>query len=389
MKVIVIGAGVLGVSVARHLAVAGAHVLLLDQQGAGTGTSATTFAWTNSSRKSDPHYHRLNLAGMEEHARLAGQLPGAASYFPSGALQWADPANEQWLAANVERLQSLDYPAHWITRDQATRIAGDGLRVPAAITSIAHFPSEGYILPDLFVNTLLADAESHGAVYATGKAVAIDEGPDAVTVTLADGHIHTGDRAVLATGRWTKRLAAGAGIDIPMMTDTGRGAPSVGLLGYARHPRLGLRCVIHSPGLNLRPAGDGHTVLQALDLNTHVDPANPPRTDGDIARTLAQRLRTLLTAPGQTPHIDLRIGLRSLPADGHTIAGYTTTHSRIYCLVTHSGITLAPILGRLAATEITTDQQHSLLRTFRPTRFTTTSHPQTTTDHHATRLGEQ
>jgi glycine/D-amino acid oxidase-like deaminating enzyme len=388
MKAIIIGAGVLGVSVARHLAVTGEDVLLLDQWGAGAGTTATTFAWTNSSRKLDPDYHRLNLAGMEEHARLAEQLRGAPSYFPSGALQWADAANEQRLAGNVERLQSLGYPAQWVTPDEATRIAGD-LRIPATITSIAHFPSEGYVLPDLFVGTLLADAEQHGAKFAIGEVVAIDDRPDGAAVTLAGGRVCTGDRVVLAAGRWTQRLAARAGIDIPMVTDAGRGAQTVGLLGYARSPELDLRCVIHSPGLNLRPAAGGRTVLQALDLNADVDPADPPAVDGDIANTLARRFSALLTDPSRPPKIDLRVGFRSLPADGHTVAGYASAQSRVYCLVSHSGVTLAPILGRLAATEITTDQGQDLLRAVRPTRFTGARRSDIEVDQHATSLGEQ
>ncbi|GGK79421.1 NAD(P)/FAD-dependent oxidoreductase [Streptomyces flaveus] len=388
MKVIIIGAGVLGVSVARHLAVVGEDVLLLDRWGAGTGTTATTFAWTNSSRKPDPDYHRLNLAGMEEHARLAAQLRGAPSYFPSGALQWADAANEQRLADNVERLQALGYPAHWVTPDEAARTVG-GLRIPAVITSIAHFPSEGYVLPDRFVSNLLADAEQHGARCALGEVVAIDDGPDGVSVTLAGGEVCTGDRVVLAAGRWTERLAARAGIDVPMVTDAGRGAPTVGLLGYARSPELDLRCVIHSPGLNLRPAAGGHTVLQALDLNAHVDPADPPCADGDIASTLARRFSALLPDPGRAPEIDLRIGFRSLPADGHTVAGYASARSRVYCLVSHSGVTLAPILGRLVAAEITTDQEQDLLGAFRPTRFTGVRRSDIEVDQHATSLGEQ
>ncbi|MGP4090869.1 NAD(P)/FAD-dependent oxidoreductase [Streptomyces sp. KR55] len=388
MKVIIIGAGVLGVSVARQLAVAGEDVLLLDQWGAGTGTTATTFAWTNSSRKPDADYHRLNLAGMEEHARLAEQLRGAPSYFPSGALQWADAANVQWLAGNVERLQLLGYPAHWVTPEEATRIAGD-LRIPATITSIAHFPSEGYVLPDLFVNNLLTDAEQHGATCAIGEVVAIDDRPDQVAVTQASGEVCTGDRVVLAAGRWTQRLAARAGIDIPMVTDAGRGAPTVGLLGYARSPRLDLRCVIHSPGLNLRPAAGGHTVLQALDLNADVDPADPPTVNGDLARTLARRFSALLTDPSRPSKIDLRIGLRSLPADGHTVAGYASAQSRVYCLVSHSGVTLAPILGRLVAAELTTDQEQDLLGAFRPTRFTGVRRSEIEVDQHATSLGEQ
>ncbi|MFD7283790.1 NAD(P)/FAD-dependent oxidoreductase [Streptomyces sp. NPDC059862] len=388
MKIIIIGAGVLGVSVARHLAVVGVDVLLLDQWGAGTGTTATTFAWTNSSRKLDPDYHRLNLAGMEEHARLAEQLRGAPSYFPSGALQWADAASQQRLTDNVERLQSLGYPAHWVTPDEATRIAGE-LRIPATITSIAHFSSEGYVLPDLFVGNLLADAEQHGAKFAIGEVVAIDDRPDGVSVTLAGGRVCTGDRVVLAAGRWTERLAARAGIDIPMVTDVGRGAQTVGLLGYSRSPELDLRCVIHSPGLNLRPTADGHTVLQALDLNGDVDPADPPSADGDLASTLVRRFSTLLTDPSRAPKIDLRVGFRSLPADGHTVAGYASAQSRIYCLVSHSGVTLAPILGRLTATEITTDQEQDLLRSFRPTRFTGIQRSDIEVDQHATSLGEQ
>jgi glycine/D-amino acid oxidase-like deaminating enzyme len=388
MKVIIVGAGVLGVSVARHLAVAGENVLLLDRQGAGTGTTATTFAWTNSSRKPDPDYHRLNLAGMEEHARLAGQLPGASSYFPSGALQWADAANEERLAANVERLRSVGYPARWVTPGEAARIAGS-LRIPAAITSIAHFADEGYVLPERFVSSLLTDAEQHGAKCAIGEVTAIDDRPDGVSVTLAGGEVHTGDRVVLAAGRWTQQLAAQAGIDVPMVTDTGRGAATVGLLGYATCPELDLRCVIHSPGLNLRPDSGGRTVLQALDLNADVDPAAPPSADGHIATTLARRLSALLPEPVPASDIELRVGFRSLPADGHTVAGYASKQSRVYCLVSHSGITLAPVLGRLAATEISTGLEQDLLGAFRPTRFTGVQRSDIEVDQHATGLGEQ
>ncbi|MFS8201456.1 FAD-dependent oxidoreductase [Streptomyces sp. CWNU-52B] len=159
-----------------------------------------------------------------------------------------------------------------------------------------------------------------------------------------------------------------------MVTDTGRGAPTVGLLGYAGHPELDLRCVIHGPGLDVRPAGGGRTVLQALDLNADVDAADPPPAGGAVASTLARRFSELLPdgsrAPRIAPHIELRVGLRSLPADGLPVVGYAAGHARVYCLVSHSGITLAAVLGRLAATEITGDRSQDLLAAFRPTRFT-------------------
>jgi glycine/D-amino acid oxidase-like deaminating enzyme len=384
MKVIVVGAGVLGTAVARALAVAGEEVLLLDRVRPGAGTTSTTFAWTNANRKLDPAYHRLNVAGMAEHAELARRLPGAAAYFPSGALHWANSASAAWLTDNVDRLRVLGYPVRWVERDEATRIAG-ALRIPTDAVSFAHFPSEGYVLPDRLLGNLLADAERHGATFAIGEVAGFDDGPGEVSVTLACGEVRTADRVVLATGRWSEQLAAGAGIALPMLAGVERGSPAVGLLGYVRAPGIDLRCVVHSPGLNLRPAAGGHTVVQALDLNADVDPADPPSPDGPIAREIARRLSAVLPEP--VSDIDLRVGFRSLPADGHTIAGFGSP--RVYCLVSHSGVTLGPLLGRLAATELVTGRGDDLLGAFRPARFAGRRRADFDADQHATRLGEQ
>jgi glycine/D-amino acid oxidase-like deaminating enzyme len=368
MKVIVVGAGVIGAGVARSLALTGQEVLVLDRRGVGAGTTSTTFAWTNANRKRDPNYYRLNLAGMDEHGVLARELPGEPAYFPSGGLQWADAATESGLVRNVERLQDVGYPARWVDRDDAIRIAGD-IRIPESATAIAHFPTEGYVRPDRLVENLLADAVRHGAVVEIAEVASFADGPAQASVTLAGGGTHTADRVVLAAGRWSDRLAAGSGFDIPMITDTGPGSPIIGLLGYVRSPRIDLRCVVHTPGLNLRPGAGRPTVLQALDLNPEVDPASPPDPGGELARTLTDRLVRLFPAADPAPEIDLRVGLRSLPADGNTIAGYVSPDSRAYCVVSHGGITLAPLLGRLVASEITTDAAEDLLTAFRPTRF--------------------
>jgi hypothetical protein len=106
---------------------------------------------------------------MEEHARLAEQLRGAPSYFPSGALQWADAANEQRLADNVERLRLLGYPAHWVTPEEATQIAGD-LRIPAAITMGAQDSRHTLAALDLQPDELLARLSDTTARLLAGRA---------------------------------------------------------------------------------------------------------------------------------------------------------------------------------------------------------------------------
>ena len=49
-KMIVIGAGVMGTSVAYRLAQAGADVTVLEAGRVGGGTSGISFAWTNAHR---------------------------------------------------------------------------------------------------------------------------------------------------------------------------------------------------------------------------------------------------------------------------------------------------------------------------------------------------
>src|ERR1700730_3835280 len=65
IKTIVIGAGVMGASVAYRLAQAGAAVTVLEATRVGGGTSGISFAWINAHKKPPKVYHDLNVAGMK------------------------------------------------------------------------------------------------------------------------------------------------------------------------------------------------------------------------------------------------------------------------------------------------------------------------------------
>ena len=73
-RCVVIGAGILGASVAARLAAAGLRVTLLDQDQPGRAASRWSFAWTNSNDKAPRPYHDLNHAGMRAWAELAPDL---------------------------------------------------------------------------------------------------------------------------------------------------------------------------------------------------------------------------------------------------------------------------------------------------------------------------
>ena len=78
---------------------------------------------------------------------------------------------------------------------------------------------------------------------------------------------------------------------------------------------------------------------------------------------------------GQTPvealahECTVRIGVRPVPADDCAIIGPVSGVRGLYVIVTHSGVTLGPYLGRLAAEELATGKMPEQLAPFRFDRF--------------------
>lgn len=370
MRVAVIGLGVLGASAARSLALEGAEVTVFERTAALAGTSGTSFAWTNSHRKNPLPYHELNVAGMREHDALAenpGPLPPWLAR--TGNLEWAeDEAGAQRLTATVAELRDRDYPVESLTANQVRDLVPD-LRVPAGLDQIAFYPTEGHVLPALLVARLWGEARENGARLRY---------PDAVTeLSEQDGQVHVAtaedvvsfDAAVIATGRWTEELTSATGNRVPMAAPDEAGSAAVGFLGYTNPLPTRVNRVLTTPKLNVRPDGGGRLVVQGLDLDAAADPANPPRLDDPHANELRDRLTGLLSGAEGARLESLRIGQRAMPADGLTVAGFLGSGGRTYVLATHSGITLGPLLGRLAAREVSTGNSTMQLAGFRPDRI--------------------
>jgi len=77
-RIAVIGAGVLGLAVARSLASQGAQVTVFDKRYPGSGTSQISSGWINANGKDPASYHQLNAAAMDEHKRWQAEHPEPA-----------------------------------------------------------------------------------------------------------------------------------------------------------------------------------------------------------------------------------------------------------------------------------------------------------------------
>ncbi len=369
LHVAIVGAGAIGAGLAMELSRRGARVTIYEAGRPGEGTSGTTFAWVNSNAKEPEAYHELNRAGMRAHRELSRGWPGEPWFLPTGHLEWAtDPSSVEELTTRTDRLLSLGYSMKRLTVSEATRMEPD-LVVPPGVDHVVLFPEEGYALPIPMIGRMLGEALDLGAqLRCPARVAGLEERAGGVGISLEDGRVTAADVVVVCAGRWTAELLGTAGYSLPLL-GTDQGPVVLGYLGYTAPVALRLSRVLTAPGLNVRPDGGGRLVLQARDLDPSEDFTDPPSTSGSLASEMRRRLGYVLRRGDRATIQDVRLGRRAIPADGLTVTGFIDPGQRIYTVVTHSGITLAPLLGRLVAKEVARGTRSPMLEPFRPGRL--------------------
>jgi glycine/D-amino acid oxidase-like deaminating enzyme len=365
----IIGAGIIGAATADQLCRAGARVTLVDAQQPGSGTSGTSLAWLNSNNKQPRDYHDLSVQGIEEWRRLAAGLGNPSWYAPKGSIAWSDTDDGRAeLAERVARLQDWGYPAAELTAGELAQLEPQ-LRLPAH-AHVAHFTAEGFLHGGPAVQALVARAQTGDAALVTGSAVnAVESDGTAVTsVALADGRRITADAYVFCAGAATPGLLAGLDVTVALVPGDAPRSPAPCLVGHVETGSDLIRRVVQSPHLSMRPLQSPGLYLEAGDVNAAVDVhTGPPTLDRHVAQLLTRAASVLPALDTQVP-ASARICVRPLPTDGMPIIGWLPTLANGYLIVTHSGMTLGAVLGRLATAELLGTPQR-LLEPYRPTRF--------------------
>lgn len=370
-NIAVIGAGVLGLSVARSLARQGANVTVFERSQPGAGTSSTTFAWINANGKNPESYHHLNALAIDEHVRLQQENVTQGRWLlQTGTFEWAGgTAEEERLTARVNALMALRYPVQSLTPD-ALRRAVPEIRLTAGIGNIWYFPQECLLVPSVFMAGLVSELRARKVNLQTDSDVIdIQETRARATLSLADGSVWTGDSVVIATGRWSPELVARLGQPLAMIDANQPNKIACGFLATTNPVLTQLQSNLITPELNVRPEGGGRLLLQAPDLDEYANPASPAAVDGFVGEEMLRRLRRLFDNMASARIDKISVGQRSRPADGLPGLGYISSLRRVYVMVTHSGMTLAPLLGRLCADEIIQDTRSPLLHDFSPQRL--------------------
>lgn len=363
-RVVVLGAGVLGLSIASELAGRGVAPLVLSLTGGPRAASLRSFAWLNSFATENPAYHELRLLGLRRHRALAAALRPDWIAFP-GALALIDPADQARLERLEKRRQASGYPLRRLSAAEAAALDPAYDLGTLAGHEAVFAPEEGWIDLPPFLDHLEGSIRASGGTLREisaaprlliegGRLVGLQVGPERIAA----------ETLVVAAGAATPGLLRQAGFEPPASSNRA-------LLLRARAEGAAPRLVLRSPKVAIRPQADGLLTLhaEAADAAVSGGAEEDWRAPPEVLTQVLNDARALLSGRPELTLVSAEAGARPIPGDGFPIVGPAPGVSGLQIAFSHSGATLAPILAELLAAEILGEAPSPLLAEFRPDRF--------------------
>jgi sarcosine oxidase, subunit beta len=371
-EVVVIGAGVIGASVAYHLARKGCSPVLVLERDRGPGQGSTSRATGGFRAQFGSEVNvRLSLLSRGKLLRFEEELGVDPGYRPCGYLFLAgDEARLGALreAQSVQRAAGLE-EAREVGPEE---IAGVNPAVCAdGLVGGVFCPTDGFLRPLEVLRGYVEGAERLGARFEYGvecEGFEFDGRGEISTVCTPDGDVAAGS-VVNAAGPWAGVVERDAGLDLPVEPLRRQVAVTE---PFNALPEDMPMTVFVEDGFHLR-VRDGRVLLLLPDDPDVSDPFDQSVGDawiGSVVETARERVPCLREAS-----IDREgcwAGLYEMSPDGHALLGRAEEVGNLYLANGSSGhgVMHAPALGQLLA-EIMLDGATSTLdaHALRPSRF--------------------
>jgi glycine/D-amino acid oxidase-like deaminating enzyme len=364
LRVLIVGAGIVGASVALRLADAGADVVVVDGNAPGTGTTAASISWLSSFPQivsAPPEVYNLRGRLEQEFYQLEQEVgPGVCHW--TGTLTWAGghAEAEERLAGDYRLARERGADVAVLPGEEAQDLE-PAIRVqPDACVYWER--GGGWVDAPALVARMLAKAEQRGARVVTGSPVEVIERQSGrVTAAVTGlGQRFPCDVLVNAAGSWSAHVASLAGCTLPLDLRPG-------LLVHSEH--LGAdqpRHVLNGPSFYVRPDPDGGVALHWRGESLYL--AEQHRLNGPGPEEVLDDVAKWLPALKGTRPYAAKVGIRPVPPGG-PIVGWHPQADGFYVVVSHGGVGWAPTWGRLIAQELTSGRPPVELASWRPDRF--------------------
>jgi len=345
VNVVVIGAGIVGVSIADALAVRGARVTVLDMRSPGRGASQASAGMLAPYIEAHDHPELLELGARslalfdELIAGLRADTGREIEYARTGSLEVALTEDDTVRLAEIHRsLVSSGVRSEWL--GVAELLRAEPTVSPSAAGALL-IESHGLVGVDTLLRALIHRATFAGAVFeSSAEAISVEQRNDRVDVRLDGRHLDA-DAVVIAGGSWSRRVRVANVSALPIRPVRGQ------LLHLRWHDSPRPARIVWGSRCYTVPWSDGSLLVGATVEDAGFE--ETPTVAG--VHALTHHLLDLLPGARTASFDAVRVGLRPATADGLPAIGPLARAPRVIVATGHyrNGILLSPLTARMVS----------------------------------------
>jgi glycine oxidase len=360
--VLIVGGGVIALSIAELLSSEGMSIRLIEADAIGSGASGAAAGMLApiSEATLDSPLLPLGLESLRRFSPLCARLREETGIDPeyeaSGLLHVARQGREaEMLFEQFNAIRAASSDDSWVIAPELEWLDESALRhAPAPMApewNAAFFsPHEAHLRPPLFVRALEASARIRGVRVDAGVRAhrLLVEGASVVGVESSVGRIEA-DATILATGAWTPSILDASGLSSPASPATAI-EPVRGQILTLEAPLPPMSSIFWSTDVYFVPKRDGSLIVGATEERVGFD----RRVTAEGVAWLIARACEVFPALGEASFDRAWAGLRPVSADGMPIIGRDDERDGLLIAAGHgrNGVLLAPITAQLIADEL-------------------------------------
>ncbi len=338
MKVVVVGAGIVGAACADALSQAGCHVVLLDTHTPGSGTTAAGMGHLVVLDDS-PAQFALSHYSQQRWRTLAPHLPPDCELDPCGTI-WVATDDEEMAAVHSKHAfyQARHVPTQILTPPELARLEP---HLRPGLAGGLLVPGDSVVYPPRVAAFLADRARQHGAQLRLACPVQ-RLAPHAAI--LASGEPIAADAIINAAGCAAPTLSP----HLPIRPRKGHLLITERYPGFVRHQlvELGYLKSAHavsadSVAFNLQPRATGQALLGSS--RQYADPS--PAIDPAILQRMIHRALEFMPGLAQLTATRVWTGLRPATPDKLPLIGPAPSQPGVWIAAGHEGLGITTALG--------------------------------------------